>query len=87
VGTFAGLPSITARIYILVQWPQLVRCVSIWFLSGVQLVSYGPILFGGSPVGLVTPYSARPYRCGMTASGQPPQKRGSGSLCRLGANN
>jgi hypothetical protein len=56
VGTLLGLPSITARIYILVQWPQLVRGVSIWFLSGVQLL-YLMVLFylGEAPECLVTP--------------------------------
>jgi hypothetical protein len=38
MGTLLGLPSITIGIYRLVQWPQLVPGVSIWFLSGVQLL-------------------------------------------------
>jgi hypothetical protein len=52
-----GFPSITAGIYILVQWPQLVRGVSIWFLSGVQLL-YLMVLFylGEAPECLVTPW-------------------------------
>jgi hypothetical protein len=67
MGTFTGLPSITVKMYRLVQWPQLVRGVSIWFLSGVQLLFLMVRLyFGGSRVCLVTPCSARPCRCGTS---------------------
>jgi hypothetical protein len=56
MSTLLGLPLITAGIYILVQWPQLLRGVSIWFLSGVQLL-YLMVLFnlGEAPECLVTP--------------------------------
>jgi hypothetical protein len=63
-GYVFGSPLDIAGIYILVQWPQLVGGVAIWLLVGVELVSYGPIYFGGSRVCLVTPCSACPSRRG-----------------------
>jgi hypothetical protein len=68
VGTFTALPSITVGIYILVQWPQLVRGVSIRFFkfAGVHTISYLLLLYFtlGKPLCLVAPFCfrARSYK-------------------------